>query len=119
MTTPKKPDAQTIARECVAQYLSLDHVMIQNSEVFGVVFEAVQKEQGSMSQEKRNAIHERVRAALPGNLWDELRRVDDANNADVSAAERAGYLIGFEMGLRLAGGARVTNDEPSGEDEVV
>ena len=106
MKTPKKPDAQTIARECVAQYLSINHVMIENSEVFGGVFEAIQKEQGSLSPEERDAIEGRVRAALPGNLWTELLRVDEANGADVCAAERAGYLVGFEMGRRLAGGAR-------------
>ena len=34
-------------------------------------------------------------------------------------AADAGYLVGLEVGKRLAGGARVKAAEPSGDEEVV
>ena len=106
MTTEQQLDAAAIARECVAQYLSTDHVLNENGEVFENVFEAVQKERGSLSGTKREAINARVRDALPDDLWHELLRVDAAAGDDVCAAERAGYLVGLEMGRRMAGGVR-------------
>ena len=104
MTTTQQLDATAIARECIAQYLSTDHVLNENSEVFGDVLTAVRAKRGGLSLEEREAVLDRLRLAVPEDLRAELNRLDDVNSDDLCAAERAGYLIGFEMAEAMRGG---------------
>ena len=110
MTTTQKLDATAVARSCAEEYVSVDHVLTDDSLPFDVIYLTLLEERAGdddyLPPDERQQLMTRLLSALPEEKRDDLCRLDPANRLEQSCARRAGFILGCEMARAMRGGVR-------------